>query len=176
MAEEQRKFHWRAPPDWMWRAFVFLLALAALILITTRWNRWESNARIQTTDDAYLQSDLTPIAAKVAGYVRSIPVQDYQRVNAGQLLVQIVDDDYRATVDQLALSDAQDRAHKAFDMAHDQFLAGALSNLDLLTTEQTLVAADAAVAISDAALVQDQIVLFKALGGGWRNPETSAKR
>ena len=104
MAEEQRKFHWRAPPDWLWRAFVFLLALAALIVITTRWNRWESNARMQTTDDAYLQSDLTPIAAKVAGYVRSIPVQDYQRVSAGQLLVQIVDDDYRATVDQLTAS------------------------------------------------------------------------
>lgn len=68
------------------------------------------------------------------------------------------------------LSEAQDRAHRAFDMAHDQFLAGALSNLDLLTTEQSLVAADASVAASDAALVQDQIAVFKALGGGWRAP------
>ncbi len=75
-----------------------------------------------------------------------------------------------------ALSEAQDRAHKAYDMAHDQFLAGALSNLDLLTTEQTLVSADAAVATSDTALVQDQIAVFKALGGGWHNPETAAQR
>ena len=75
-----------------------------------------------------------------------------------------------------ALSDAQERAQKTFDMAHDQFLAGALSNLDLLTSEQTLVAADAAVASSDTALIQDQIVLFKALGGGWRNLETAAKQ
>jgi NodT family efflux transporter outer membrane factor (OMF) lipoprotein len=67
-----------------------------------------------------------------------------------------------------ALSDAQDRAHEAFDMAHDQFLAGSLSNLDLLTTEQSLIAADAAVASSDAALIQDQIAVFRALGGGWR--------
>jgi len=74
------------------------------------------------------------------------------------------------------LADAQDRAHQAFDMAHDQFLAGALSNLDLLTTEQTLVSADAAVATSDAALIQDQIAVFKALGGGWRNTETVARR
>jgi outer membrane protein TolC len=58
--------------------------------------------------------------------------------------------------------------HAEFDMAHDQFLAGAVSNLDVLTTEQTLVAVDAAVAAADAALVQDQIALFKALGGGWR--------
>ena len=77
---------------------------------------------------------------------------------------------YRSELDRRqALSDAQDRARKAFDMAHDQFLAGALSNLDLLTTEQTLVAADSAVAASDSALVQDQIAVFKALGGGWHN-------
>lgn len=104
MTEEERRFHWRAPPDWMWRAVVFLLALGALIIITTRWNRWESNARVQTTDDAYLQSDLTPIAAKVSGYVRSMPVQDFERVHTGQLLVQIADDDYRAAVDQLTAS------------------------------------------------------------------------
>jgi len=68
-----------------------------------------------------------------------------------------------------ALGDAQDNLHTAFGIAHDQFLAGALSNLDLLTTEQSLVAVDAAVASSDAALVQDQIAVFKALGGGWRS-------
>ena len=66
-----------------------------------------------------------------------------------------------------ALSDAQENAQKAFEMAHDQFIDGALSNLDLLTTEQILVAADAAVAASDAALIQNQIAVFKALGGGW---------
>jgi NodT family efflux transporter outer membrane factor (OMF) lipoprotein len=76
---------------------------------------------------------------------------------------------YRADLDRrqdLAL--AQDRARKAFDIAHGEFVAGSLNNLDLLTTEQTLVAADAAVASSDNALVQDQIAVFKALGGGWR--------
>jgi membrane fusion protein (multidrug efflux system) len=104
MVEEKTRFTWRAPPDWLWRTAVFVIALGALILITTRWNRWESNARMQTTDDAYLQADLTPIAAKVAGYVRSIPVQDFQRVHAGDLLVQVVDDDYRATVAQLTAS------------------------------------------------------------------------
>jgi NodT family efflux transporter outer membrane factor (OMF) lipoprotein len=73
--------------------------------------------------------------------------------------------DYRQSV-----ADAQTKIHDAFGMAHDQFLAGAVSNLDLLTTEQTLIAADAAVAASDAALVQDQIAVFKALGGGWQRP------
>ena len=75
--------------------------------------------------------------------------------------------DYRQSV-----ADAQLRIHEAFGMSSGQFLAGAVSNLDLLTTEQSLIAADAAVAASDAALVQDQIAVFKALGGGWQRPAT----
>jgi NodT family efflux transporter outer membrane factor (OMF) lipoprotein len=63
---------------------------------------------------------------------------------------------------------ARDRAQQAFNMAHDQFLAGATSNLDLLTAESTAVAADAALAASDGAVAQDQIGVFKALGGGWQ--------
>ena len=71
---------------------------------------------------------------------------------------------YSAALDnRQALGDAQDKVHTAFNIAHNQFIAGALSNLDLLTTEQSLVAVDAAVAASDAALVQDQIAVFKAL-------------
>jgi NodT family efflux transporter outer membrane factor (OMF) lipoprotein len=68
-----------------------------------------------------------------------------------------------------SLGDARDKVDAAYGMAHDQFLAGSLSALELLTTEQSLVAVDAAVAASDAALVQDQIAVFKALGGGWRS-------
>jgi NodT family efflux transporter outer membrane factor (OMF) lipoprotein len=79
---------------------------------------------------------------------------------------------YRAALDnRQALGDAQSKIHTAFGMAHGQFLAGAVSNLDLLTTEQSLVAIDASVASSDAALIVDQIAVFKALGGGWR-PES----
>jgi NodT family efflux transporter outer membrane factor (OMF) lipoprotein len=63
---------------------------------------------------------------------------------------------------------ARDRARQAFDMAHEQFLAGAISDLDLLNAETTTVSADAAVAAADGAVAQDQIGVFKALGGGWQ--------
>ncbi len=79
---------------------------------------------------------------------------------------------YSAALDnRQSLGDAQDKVHSAFGMAHDQFLAGSISSLDLLTTEQSLVAVDTAVASSDAALVRDQIAVFKALGGGWGSNE-----
>jgi membrane fusion protein, multidrug efflux system len=92
----------RAAPDWIWRAIIFLLALTVLLVITTRWRIWETNATRQSTDDAYLQSDLTPIAAHVAGYIRDMPVQDYDHVHKGQLIAQLVDDDYKAAVAQLS--------------------------------------------------------------------------
>jgi NodT family efflux transporter outer membrane factor (OMF) lipoprotein len=74
-----------------------------------------------------------------------------------------------------ALGDARDEVHAAFGMAHGQFVAGSVSNLDLLTTEQSLVALDAAVASADAALVQDQIAVFKALGGGWSGDSQTSR-
>ena len=66
-----------------------------------------------------------------------------------------------------ALVDARDKTQAAFDIARKEFSAGSVSTLDLLTTEQSLVGLDAAVAAADAALVLDQIAVFKALGGGW---------
>ncbi|MDB6015149.1 MAG: hypothetical protein JWL65_7399 [Gammaproteobacteria bacterium] len=84
---------------------------------------------------------------------------------------------YRSELDhRQALSRAQQRAQRAFEIAHQQFIAGAISDIDLLTTEQQLIATDAAVAGSDADLVLDQVSVFKALGGGWRNASTAAQR
>ena len=77
---------------------------------------------------------------------------------------------YTAELDHhTALLAAQDRARRAYELASNSFRAGALSSLDLLTSEQTVVSADEAIAASDAAIVQDQIAVFKALGGGWQD-------
>src|ERR1700678_1454339 len=86
---------WRLAPEVAWRALVFIVALTILIIVTTRWNRWQGGAGWQTTDDAYLQSDLTPVAAKVSGYLTVVPVEDFQRVRAGQTIAQVFDGDYR---------------------------------------------------------------------------------
>lgn len=117
MAPSWEKFKAALRFDWIWRTLVFVLAVTILVVITTRWNRWEGNAEWQSTDDAYLQADLTPIAAKVTGYIKSLPVQDFDRVRAGEVLAEIVDDDYRATVAQIiagiASATAQVEALKA---------------------------------------------------------------
>jgi membrane fusion protein (multidrug efflux system) len=94
------KVSWRQAPEVVWRVLVCVVALAILVFVTTRWNRWEGRAGSQSTDDAYLAADTTPVSAKVAGYVREVPIEDYQRVKAGQTIAQVVDDDYRAAVAQ----------------------------------------------------------------------------
>ncbi len=77
---------------------------------------------------------------------------------------------YRSELDHhAALLQARDEAKQAYGQAKDQQEAGSISTLDVLTSEQTVISTDAAAAASDAALVQDQISVFKALGGGWQN-------
>ncbi len=82
------------------RLFVLLLICGLGAVVARQWDWWVGSARWQTTDDAYLTSDLTPLAAHIPGYVRRVLVQDFQKVKAGDLLVEIVDDDYRAQVAQ----------------------------------------------------------------------------
>jgi membrane fusion protein (multidrug efflux system) len=106
----RRRRAWPELSEFFWRAVVFLTAVGLLVVITTRWTRWQGGARWQVTDDAYLQSDLTPIAARVAGYIRDVPVQDFERVRAGQVIAELADDDYRAAVAQSEAKLASARA------------------------------------------------------------------
>jgi membrane fusion protein (multidrug efflux system) len=79
---------------------LLLLAAGILFAIIGNWNRWVGGGGTQKTDDAYLRSDITPLSTKVSGTVQSVAVADYQRVKAGDLLVQLKDDDFKAQVTQ----------------------------------------------------------------------------
>ena len=91
-------------------AVILLMAALIIILITGNWNRWTSGRVSQKTDDAYLRADLTPLSTKVAGLVETVAVSDYQSVRAGDVLVQLRDDDFQAQVQQAdaALLSAKD--------------------------------------------------------------------
>ncbi|MEN3331950.1 MAG: rane fusion protein multidrug efflux system [Blastocatellia bacterium] len=79
---------------------ILLIAAVILFLIVTNWNAWAGSRGSQKTDDAYLRADITPLSTRVSGTVTKVAVEDYQSVKAGDLLVQIKDDDYRAQVGQ----------------------------------------------------------------------------
>jgi len=103
---------WKLPriPALVWRLASFGAAALILLVCATQWNRWEGAARYQTTDDAYLQTNLTPLSAQISGYVQSVPVEDYEHVRAGQLIVQIADDPYQASLAQAAATIAAAQA------------------------------------------------------------------
>ena len=102
----------RAPPEmpqarrWPWsgitlvRLAVLIAAGVMVVLFATQWDRWVGLAVRQVTDDAYVRGDITPLSAQIEGDVRRVPVDDFQRVKKGEVLVEIEDDDYRARVAQ----------------------------------------------------------------------------
>jgi membrane fusion protein, multidrug efflux system len=90
---------------WPWLKYatpllVLCLAAAVIITLTRNWNAWEGGRAEQMTDDAIVRGDLTPLSTKVAGIVRAVKVSDYQQVHAGDLLIELQDDDYQAQVAQ----------------------------------------------------------------------------
>jgi membrane fusion protein (multidrug efflux system) len=89
---------------WSGNTFVPLTVLVAaaiiVVLFATQWDRWVGLSIRQVTDDAYVRGDITPLSAKVEGYVRRVAVDDFERVKEGEPLVEIEDDDYRARVAQ----------------------------------------------------------------------------
>jgi membrane fusion protein, multidrug efflux system len=95
-----------------------LAAFGFIALATLRWDAWVGNAVIQTTNDAYIKADLTRLSSRVSGEVLTVAVDDFQRVKAGDLLVQIDPADYQA---QVALAEAGVAgAQAAFDNLANQ--------------------------------------------------------
>jgi len=97
--EQQTSFAGRLKA-WLVPALILLMAVAIVFLVAGNWNAWASDKAEQETDDAYTRADLTPLSTKVAGLVATVAVSDYQSVKAGDLLVQLRDDDFRAQVQQ----------------------------------------------------------------------------
>ena len=90
--------------------FAVIVALGFVALATLRFDEWVGNAVIQTTNDAYVRAELTRLSSRVSGEVLTVAVTDFQRVKAGDLLIQIDPADYEA---QVAQADANVAAAQA---------------------------------------------------------------
>jgi membrane fusion protein (multidrug efflux system) len=89
---------------WRGQILIPLVALVVtgiiVVLFATQWDRWVGISLRQVTDDAYVRGDITPLSAKVEGYVTRVAVNDFDRVKAGDILVEIDRADYEARVAQ----------------------------------------------------------------------------
>jgi membrane fusion protein, multidrug efflux system len=80
--------------------FAVLAAFAFIALATLRWDAWVGSAAVQTTNDAYVRAEMTRLSSRVAGEILTVAANDFQRVKAGDLLIQIDPADYQAQVAQ----------------------------------------------------------------------------
>ncbi|MFT9637382.1 HlyD family secretion protein [Alcaligenes phenolicus] len=88
-----------------------LAMIGLLILATTQWNEWTSSRRIQSTQNAYVKSDFAVLSAKVSGYVKALPLGDYEQVKAGDLIAQIDPADYELAVAAARAEQSKAQAH-----------------------------------------------------------------
>lgn len=59
------------------------------------WYWYQQLRFIETTDNAYVETDISHLSVKVPGYVVKTDITDNQHVEAGQLLAQLEDSQYQ---------------------------------------------------------------------------------
>jgi membrane fusion protein, multidrug efflux system len=129
----------------------FLLSCIALALTvgSVGYGRywWTTGRFVETTDDAYVGGNITPVAPHVAGFVAAILVNDNQYVHAGQLLIRLDERDFRAALDHAeAVANARRAALAALEakqLLQQAMIHEAEANLNAKVAHATFTAADA---------------------------------
>ena len=78
----------------------WVLPVVVLAIIVGGVVYWRMQAGKESTDDAQINGHMHPISAKVGGTVESLLVKDNQYVEAGAVLLQIDQRDYRVALDK----------------------------------------------------------------------------
>ena len=65
----------------------------------------------ESTDDAFIESDIISVAPKISGQVAAVYVKDNQTVHKGDLLVEVNADDYNAKLAQKQASSETSKAN-----------------------------------------------------------------
>ena len=132
---------------------LIVLVVAALLffVINGRWTSWFGGRAEQETDDAYVQADMTPLSTRISGTVRKMKVEDFDSVKAGQVLVEIDDDEYRSKVEEAKAALAASQAALADNQAAKRIQEAKIQKAEGMVAE-----AEAAVSIARAGIASTQ--------------------
>jgi membrane fusion protein, multidrug efflux system len=135
------------------------VAVGLIFTINGCWTSWTGNRSEQKTDDAYIRADLTPLSTRISGTVRSVNITDYQAVKKGEVLVELDDDDYRATVAEaqaaLAAAEAELATNDADKVAQDAQIQNAEAGVNAAAA--AVIAAETGVATAQPDVVRTEI-------------------
>lgn len=118
---------------WIVLAVVLVVLVGGLLV-------WHYFSIRESTDDAQIEGDIIPISARVGGTVQRVLFEDNQYVEAGAILVQIDQADYKIALDRAEadLADAQAGAQAA---KADIPITSTTTSSQLETSRANLVAA-----------------------------------
>jgi len=93
--------------------FIILPVVVLAAGVSGGWYWWNVLRFLQSTDDAYVQSDVSLISPKVEGYIKKVKVADNQEVAEGAVLFVIDDRDFKAKLAQAEAAVAIEEASVA---------------------------------------------------------------
>lgn len=111
---------------------VLLTAIGAGSWYGHQW--WIDGRFMISTDDAYVEGDITNIAPKVTGYVAKVNVVANQHVKAGETLVTLDDGDYKIAAEQ---AEAQIATQQLTLARYDAQIAAARSAVTQAEAQKT---------------------------------------
>ena len=76
------------------------VAIVGVLIVLYAWQLPPFSSAVETTENALVRGQVTIIGPQLAGYVYEVPVQDFQFVKAGDLLVRLDDRIYQQRLDQ----------------------------------------------------------------------------
>ena len=78
--------------------------ILALVLGTAGYFGYQKisfNITHETTDNAQVETQITPVLPRVSGYVKSVAIKDYDSVKVGDLLVELDDAELQSQLTEL---------------------------------------------------------------------------
>ncbi|MFL6374160.1 MAG: efflux RND transporter periplasmic adaptor subunit [Pyrinomonadaceae bacterium] len=82
------------------RKFIIIGAVVLIILVIGGVSYWLYSRQYESTDDAFVDADITQVSPKVSAYVQKVHVDGNQYVHKGDLLVELNPQDYQIRVEQ----------------------------------------------------------------------------
>jgi len=95
-----------------------VLLVIGIIFGITEWNYYSKHV---DTDDAQIDGDISPVVARVGGYVKDINFEENTHVTEGQVLVKLDDNDYKVKLEQA--QSGQKGASAGVGVAQSQIIA-----------------------------------------------------
>ncbi len=114
------------------------VAVVGVLVVLYAWQLPPFTSAIETTENALVRGQVTLIGPQLSGYVHEVPVQDFQFVKAGDLLVRLDDRIYKQRLQQSLAQLEQQKAALANNLQQRR------------SAEATIVQRQAAIADNEA--------------------------